>query len=458
MSVKTNLLPDRYLDPQPIGRGGMGEIYRATDELLGRAVAVKVLSERYAGDEAVRKRFTREALAAARLSGRGNIVTIFAVGEWQGAPYIVMEYLGGGTLETRVRAGGKQLGQVLEWLGQAAAALDAAHAEGIVHRDVKPANLLLDEAGNVHVADFGIADAAGMDSLTKTGTVLGTAAYLSPEQARGERATAASDRYGLAVVAWELLTGERPFSGDTIAAEAAAHVHGEIPALTGVRPDLPAELDDVFRRALAKDPRARYPSAAELVAALTDAVHDSAGRTAVLPRASAARPPGGERRPAWLLPVILLLALLGSGLVAAAILTADEGGGEAGGITVVTVTAEGETQRVTVTAEAEAEPPPDTAPAPTPPGLSVDQARALQDESTAAMAVGDWPRALALAQQALPVLAGQDRTYEAYANYNVGRSLAELGRCDEALPHLERREQLAGPHPDVDETIRRCGG
>jgi tetratricopeptide (TPR) repeat protein len=452
MAVKTSLLPDRYLDPQRIGRGGMGEIYRATDKLLGRSVAIKVLSERYAGDEAVRERFTREALAAARLSGRPNIVTIFDVGDWQGTPYIVMEYLGGGTLEERVRAGNIPLGRALEWLGQAATALDAAHAEGVVHRDVKPANLLLDEGENVHVADFGIANAAGMDSLTNAGTVLGTAAYLSPEQAQGERASAASDRYGLAVVAWELLTGRRPFTGDTLAAEAMAHVHGAIPALSEVRRDLPPALDDVFRRALAKDPRERHPSAAEIVAELESALHSSAERTAALPRVAPLR--RGER-PRWVAPAVALLALLGAGLVLAALLAANDDSSGAGGPTVVlTVTAEGETQRVTVTAESEPAPAPTTPPAEG--ALSVAQARALQDESTAAMAQGDWTRALALAEQALPALAGQDRTYEAYANYNVGRSLSELGRCEEAVPYLERRIELGGPHPDAERALEGC--
>src|SRR5207302_6693256 len=127
-------------------------------------------------------------------------------------PYIVMEFMGGGTLEDRIRAGGaQQTGQALQWLDQAAHALDRAHAEGVVHRDVKPGNLLLDREGNVHVADFGIASATGMQALTMTGTILGTAGYLSPEQAQGDRATPASDVYALAVVAFELLTGDRPY-------------------------------------------------------------------------------------------------------------------------------------------------------------------------------------------------------------------------------------------------------
>ena len=438
----------------------MGEIYHAIDDSLGRAVAVKVLAERYAEDPGVRERFTREALAAARLSGRSNVVTIFDVGVFDGRPFIVMEYLGGGSLDDRIRAGGIPLGQSLEWLEQAAAALDAAHAEGVVHRDVKPANLLLDESDNVHVADFGIASAAGMDSLTKTGTVIGTAAYLSPEQAQGQRAAPASDRYALGVLAWELLTGRRPFGGDTPAAEAAAHVHAEVPPIASQRAGLPEKLDSVFARALAKDPAARYPSAADFVAALRDAVHAESPRTAVLaatPKATSRPRPG---RPGRLPLVVGLLALLGLGIVVAALIASTrDGDGDADAVrprssTIVrTVTAEGQTQRVTVTAPAETQP----QPAPPSGGLSVGQARALQDTSTAALNDGDWERALQLARQALPALRNRDRTYEAYANYNIGRALAELGRCDEALPHLERREQLLGSHPDVTAAKQQCG-
>jgi eukaryotic-like serine/threonine-protein kinase len=448
VAVETEVLPARYRGPRQIGRGGMGEIYRATDETLGRAVAVKVLAERFSGDEAVRQRFTREALAAARLSGRPNVVTIFDVGEWADRPYIVMEYLSGGSLEDRLRKGRVPTGQALTWLEQAANALDAAHAEGVVHRDVKPGNLLLDRDDNVHVADFGVASAAGLDSLTKTGTVLGTAAYLSPEQAQGERAAPASDRYGLAVVAWELLTGERPFTGDTAAAEAAAHVHAEIPSISERRRDLPPELDEVFRRALAKDPAHRHASAAELVADLRDALHSASGRTEIVAPRPTARPGG---RPPWLVPAIVLLALLGAGLIAAAILASGDGSDTAGGTTVVrTVTAEGTTAEVTVTAEQAR-----TTAAPA--SVSLAQARALQDQSTTELGRGNWERALALSQQALVRLRGNDRTYEAYANYNIGKSLAELGRCDEALPYLERREQLLGPHPDVTAAKRKCG-
>src|SRR5690348_4971517 len=247
MSVTTALLPPRYESPQRIGRGGMGEIFRATDSALGRPVAIKLLDPRFAQDERVRARFKREALAVARLSGSPHIVTIYDVGEWRGRPFIVMEYLAGGSVEEHLEQDGPPpLGDALDLLEQAAQALDAAHREGIVHRDVKPANLLFDRHGRVHVADFGIASAAGLASLTQTGTVLGTAAYLAPEQAMGERATPASDVYALGVVAFELLTGRRPFEGGSAAAEAAAHVTGEIPSVCDANPELPCELDPVF--------------------------------------------------------------------------------------------------------------------------------------------------------------------------------------------------------------------
>jgi hypothetical protein len=471
LAVDTNILPNRYRGTKRIGRGGMGDIYRATDETLGRAVAVKVLAEHYAQDQSVRDRFTREALAAARLSGRPHVVTIFDVGEWEGRPYIVMEYLGGGSLADAIgEPGDIATAQALDWLEQAALALDAAHAEGIIHRDVKPANLLLDRDGNVHVADFGVASAAGLDSMTKTGTVLGTAGYLSPEQAQGERARPASDLYGLAVVAFELLTGRRPYEGDTAAAEAAAHIHAPIPSISAQRSDLPRTLDAVFERALAKDPDVRHASAADFVADLRHALDAAAGATAVgppgvsLPVPPPRRPQApaafAARRPTWLVPALLLLALVAAGAIAGVLLTRN--GGEPATATTVerTVTEPGTTRSVQVTVTAQ----PSTEPAPPPPAttaapsgdLSLAQAKALQDESTAAMRRGEYSDALALAQQALERLRGTGDIYEAYANYNVGRSLIELGRCDEGLPYIDQSEQLQGPRPEFQTARAQC--
>ena len=160
-------LPDRYRDVERVASGGMGEVFRARDTLLSRLVAVKLLAERFSDDDAIRGRFTREALAVARLSNAPHTVTIFDVGEHEGRPFIVMEYLAGGSLADRLaRDGTPPLSRSLGWLGEAAAALDAAHASGIVHRDVKPGNLLLDDADRVKVADFGVASAADLGSYT----------------------------------------------------------------------------------------------------------------------------------------------------------------------------------------------------------------------------------------------------------------------------------------------------
>jgi eukaryotic-like serine/threonine-protein kinase len=346
MHVETGLLPPRYRSPRLIGHGAMGEIYAASDELLGRTVAVKVLADRYAADEGIRQRFKREALAAARLSGEPGAVTIFDVGEWQERPFIVMEYLTGGSLEDRLRREGAQPpARALAWLEQAATALDAAHRHGVVHRDVKPANLLLNERGEVRVADFGIASAAGLESLTLTGTVLGTAGYLSPEQAAGERAGPASDLYALGVVAYELFSGRRPFESDSPAAEAAAHVNAPVPSISEERPGLPRELDRVFQRALAKGPRARFGSAREFVAELRGALSRTAGTTAAFAPAST-----GERRrgaSAYLLPLALLLAAAGIGAIVAGLVT--RGGGSSADVVTRTVAGPGGTTTLTRT-------------------------------------------------------------------------------------------------------------
>ena len=429
MSVETDLLPPRYRGPLQIGRGGMGEIYRATDESLGRAVAVKVLARRYADDEGVRRRFTREALAAARLSAAPNTVTIYDVGEWNERPFIVMEYLSGGSLEEKLRDGPVPPGQALAWLEQAARALDAAHAEGAVHRDVKPANLLLDREGNVHVADFGIASAAGMDSLTATGTVLGTAGYLSPEQAQGDRATAASDRYALAVVAFELLTGSRPFEADSTTAEAAAHVYARVPSVCDRRGDLPCELDPVFEQALAKDPRDRYETGADFVVALRHALDEAAGMTGLIaptrPR-PATRRAGGASWRAPVLGAILLAAVIGA--IAGAIVATRGGHPSAAPVTV--------THRVTGAGS--------TVVRTTSPPAPAGNAHALTDQATALMRDGSYAQAAQLAAQAARELQGKGPAdpYEAYANYDAGYALYHQGRCSEAVPYLQKAQQL----------------
>ena len=453
--VETDILPPRYRGPQRVGRGGMGEIYRATDTTLGRAVAVKLLAERYAEDETVRERFTREALAAARLSGEPNIVTIFDVGDWNDRPFIVMEYLGGGSLEEKLRSDGAQpTQQVCEWLEDTARALDAAHGHGVVHRDVKPANLLLDRDDNVHVADFGIASAAGLDSMTMTGTVMGTAGYLSPEQAQGERATAASDRYALGVVAFELLSGTRPFEADSMTAEAAAHVHADVPSVSERLPSLPPELDPVFQRALAKDPAARYPTCAEFVADLRQALHEAAGMTRQLdpvpppPLAPKYSPARRSRFP--IVPALVGLALLGVGILAVSLFTRGGDPKPAAQTFVRTVvkTTPGKTitQQTTVT----------TPPAASTAGTNLAQGKQDSDAAFNLIRSGDYAGALPLAQKALDELRGTGDIYEGYANYNVGTSLVHLGRCSEGLPYLDASEQIQGSRKEIKNDRKLC--
>jgi serine/threonine-protein kinase len=474
MASMTDALPARYERPTLLASGGMGRIFRAIDTELQREVAVKMLADRYAGDEDVRARFRREALAAARLSGNPNIVTIFDVAEYHGRPLIVMEYLAGGSLESRIEGhGGCPPGQVLRWLSQAAKALDAAHAAGVVHRDIKPANLLLDSEDQLRVGDFGIASAVGLASFTETGTILGTAGYLSPEQARGERATAASDRYSLAVVAFELLAGERPYASPATTVEAARHVNDPVPSIQRLKPELPPTLDRVFGQALAKDPATRYPSAAEFVAELRAAVHEDAGTTGwILPaapmptavtqvaglQAAATQPPPPQSAPRrassrWVLALlVLLLAAAG----AAAAVAMARGGHQSAAperhrkpVTIVrTVTVPGQTIQQTVTAPA---PPPATPASPTTtPAVGSTSGTELNREGYAKMQAGDYQGALPLLQRAVQQLDGTRSLGEAYADYNLAYTRYELGQCADVLTLLERSQQIQGHRTEID--------
>src|SRR3954470_14689141 len=287
-------LPDRYQDLRHIANGGMASVWSARDAMLERTVAVKVLAPGFAADPSASQRFTREARTGARISDHPHVVTVYDIGEFEGQAFIVMEYLPGGTVADRLRAG-RPIPQdtVLQWLHEAAGALDAAHAQDIVHRDVKPANLLLDERDRLAVGDFGIATLATETALTQPGTVLGTAAYISPEQALGHQATPASDRYSLAVVAYELLTGSRPFAAEGAAAQARAHADDAPRAASDAAPALPPAVDDVFARALAKDPAQRPATAAEFAGALERGLGDATEATRAMTPvpARAATPP-----------------------------------------------------------------------------------------------------------------------------------------------------------------------
>ena len=230
-------LPDRYRVVRHLANGGMASVWEAHDELLDRDVAVKLLASHLGEDSRARRRFQREARAAAGLSSHPNVVTIYDVGEHRDRVFMVMELMRGGTLGDRLKSRSEISFRRSRCAGSGRPRRrwTPPTRPGVVHRDIKPGNLLLDGRERLAVADFGIARLAWEDQLTATGQVLGTAAYLSPEQAMGEAATAASDRYALAVVAYELLTGSRPFEAEHFAAQARAHVEDPPPPASSAR-------------------------------------------------------------------------------------------------------------------------------------------------------------------------------------------------------------------------------
>jgi eukaryotic-like serine/threonine-protein kinase len=291
-------LPDRYRPVRLIAHGGMASVWCAEDDRLHRRVAIKVLAPRFLDNDRAVRRFQREARAAARLSGHPHVVSIFDVGIADEVPFIVMEHLPGGTVADAHRVGAVSREQALRWVREAARGLDHAHAQGVVHRDIKPANLLLDRDQRLRVADFGIARLGIEDTLTGTRTVLGTAAYISPEQALGRPATGASDRYSLAVVAYELLVGERPFTSDSVAAVARQHVEQPPPRPSEFNRNLTPAIDEVLGAGLAKQPERRFDSAAAFASALARASVRRPDRPAPTPAPTLIRPGAARLGPA----------------------------------------------------------------------------------------------------------------------------------------------------------------
>ncbi len=264
----------RYKLERPLGHGGMATVYLSHDTELDRPVAVKLLAENLAGDAAFRARFLREAQLSARLS-HPNVVSVYDTGEADDCrPYIVMEYVEGTTL---AELGRLPVDEAVALAVQACHGLAHAHAAGLIHRDVKPQNLLLSTDGTLKVADFGIARAAEATALTQAGTVLGTAAYLSPEQAAGEQVTAATDVYSLGAVLYELLTGRPPHELESLADLADP---GEITPVGELAPEVPPRIEDAVMRSLARNPAYRPASPEAFAAELTG---KATARTRVAP-------------------------------------------------------------------------------------------------------------------------------------------------------------------------------
>jgi serine/threonine protein kinase len=471
-------LPARYRVVRHIANGGMASVWAAEDELLGRLVAVKVLAPGYAQDERANRRFLREARAGARLSECRHVVTVYDIGEHDGRPFMVMEHFSGGTVADRLRTGRAiPRALALRWLREAAEALDCAHQHDVVHRDVKPANLLLDERGRLAVGDFGIATVATEASLTQTGQVLGTAAYISPEQARGHAATDASDRYALAVVAFELLTGRRPFTADHPAAQARAHVEDSVPAASSVGTGLPPRVDRVLAAGMAKDPARRPATAADLMDALEEAIDGevapagppTAVTAAMTPRPPTPRPPitassrvvEAPARRRWPgLAALAALAVVAGAAIAIAAGTGGkgDGGGASGGKPAQSATRsetkskpktqasqpqtttqqqqQTTTQQQTQTAQ------------PAAPSASAesDDPVALNDQGFALIGQGKATDAVAPLQRSVEAFRAQDRKGDigyAYALYNLGNALRLSGRPAEAIPFLEERLQIS---------------
>lgn len=341
------VIADRYRLGPVLGRGGMGEVREATDQRLGRSVAVKLLQPSMASDPGARNRFEDEARSAAKLV-HPNTVAVFDTGEHEGIPYIVMEYLPGRTLADEIAEGPLAPARVRTVALQVLGALEAAHRAGVIHRDIKPGNILLTTDGTAKVGDFGIAKTAeGLDH-TATGMIVGTPSYLAPERILGAPATERSDLYATGVVLYEALTGSKPFAARTPLATAAAIQHGEPPPLTDARTGADPGLIAAIERAMAKDPERRFASAAAMAADIQAAQAPTAEATrniatpvtttmpttsppgAVSPPMHAQEPAGPSRAPMRVPPLAIAAPVLAA-LLMVAILFAGRGDDEPAG-------------------------------------------------------------------------------------------------------------------------------
>jgi serine/threonine-protein kinase len=339
--LSSTVLSGRYRLESKLGSGGMSTVYLALDEVLDRPVAIKLLHREISEEEDQLERFRREARAAARLS-HPNLVGVIDAGEDDGRPYIVFEYIDGRTLKRRIQDEGPlPVDEAVAYAIEIGRGLTAAHARKLVHRDVKPQNVLIDPDGRAKVTDFGIARSLESKGLTATGRVVGTTDYVSPEQAMGEDVDERSDVYSLGVVLYEMLTGEVPFLAETQVGVAMKHVNQPMPDVQAKRPEVSAALAAVVDRATTKDPRDRYSTVAEMVRDLEQTLEVEAARrggtsgeaTSVLDSVPKSRRRLG--RPRRMSGLRIAMAIVGIAVVAAAVIYGtqhlDLGGGGSSG-------------------------------------------------------------------------------------------------------------------------------
>jgi tetratricopeptide (TPR) repeat protein len=437
--MAVQLLPmivDRHIDSEiggyrivePLGRGGMGVVYRAEHVRLGRPAALKLLGATF-GHAEHRERFLRESKLAASLD-HPSIVPVYDAGEEDGLLYIAMAYVEGSDLKTLlVREGKLPLRRTLRIVGQIASALDAAHARGLVHRDVKPANILIGADDRAYLADFGVVKELAAAGTTRTGSFVGTIEYCAPEQIEGKDVDARADVYALACVFYECVVGTSPFHRSSDVAVLNAHLHASPPKLSKAAPDLPPALELPLAKALSKSPLDRYASCGEFVA---------------LARAAAASEPRVSRARLALSLGLLALAALAGAAISIAVDRLAFGSGNPAPLTTKTIVA--------------------TPPAGPPPLdrllLKSKDGRTLNDAAFALITAGEYDRALPFARKAMRQAKVGTLT-RGYATFNVGYALLNLGKCREALPFLRHalRIQPADNHVYIQERItaaQRC--
>jgi serine/threonine-protein kinase len=399
-----------YVLGEEIGSGASSVVYAATHERLGRRAAVKVLVLPPRGSW--RERFLRESQIAASLD-HPNVIPVYEAGEEGGRMYIAMRYVQGSDLRQLIGRGAPlPVGRVVRIVSQVASALDAAHTRGLVHRDVKPGNILLEEDDHAYLSDFGVAkDSAGL-GLTRTGGFLGSVEYSAPEQIEGRSLDGRADVYSLACVAYECLTGTPPFHRPTEVATLHAHLTAPTPDARDARSDLPAPVADVLRKALAREPEERYESGADFARALERAARSGRRQVHV------------ARHRLALLSTLALVALaagVGIGLALGSSHT-----------TTVTTTATLTSVRT----------------------VRVADVKALADAASAQLQIQQYDLALGYAERAYAALGTLPASdpYNGYVNYDVGAALARLGRCPEALPYLTRANRLE-PHTKAVRTM-----